>query len=480
MLTREALDAAIPLATRLDEKNVFLMAVENTPLEALVRATRSDIMPAKPVPTDGSRPLMDLDGILYMANCKDRLTGICDHDDALDRFVEMGVNGVRGHVDFARNTVAAAVTDLVDRTNEALRSLSPSTLLGMEVVVHAMPAPLELAQLENSIERFAAASPVEPRLSARLPQLPYTELLELMGSGAGGVDKEVQAWLATMGESFLTSLWEAVFTQKPVGLNARAVTFNTFVQDRVNGVANALAIFLLARKLVEQPIEGVEMPLQAFENLMAEFRNQAALRLKYALEEQARIVKNGELVRMSDARVTVVNEKVYRAWIEAGGDNEVLFGNQLQARPFMMQRDLDDNSVTLKAAWTRHALLTATIENNRKFSRTKEILDQQFRAQLKEITADDAIVQGNAELVLSKFRSELAAAKEGDLQDLYSLCLKLVCRSRFPHTAAEELLCTIQRVQCENPKIDVREAAAIAVLKYIACWVATQFKVRSR
>lgn len=480
MLTREALEAALPLATRLDEKNVFLMAVENTPLEALVRATRSDIMPAKPVPTDGSRPMMDVEGILYMANCKDRLTGICDHDEALDRWVDIAVTGVRGHVDFARNTVSAAVTDLVDRVNEALRSLSPSTLLGMEVKVHSSPAPLDLAQLENSIERFAAQSPAEPRLSARLPVLPYTELLELMGSGAGGVDKEVQAWLAIKGETFLTSLWEAVFTQSPVALNARAVSFNTFVQDRENGVDNALAIFLLARKLVEQPIEGVEMPLQAFENLMAEFRNQAALRLKYALEENVRIVKNGELVRFSDARVSVVNEKVYRPWIEAGGDNEVLFGNQLQPRPFMMQRDLDDNAVALKAAWTRHAVLTATVENNRRFSRTKEILDQQFRAQLKEITAEDAIVQGNAELVLSKFRSELAAAKEGELKDLYALCLKLVCRSRFPHTAAEELLSTIQRIQCENPKVDVREAAAVAVLEYIAGWVATQFKVRAR
>jgi len=480
MLTREALEAALPLAGRLDDRNVFLTAVENTPLQALVSATRSDLLPVKPVPTDGSRPYLDVDSILYMANCKDQLTGICDHDEVLDRWVDVAVKAVRGHVDFARNTVAAAVTDLVDRTNEAIRALSPSSLLGMEVQPYSMPEPLELAQIEGSIQRFAAASVIEPRLASRAPVLGYNDLLALIGSGAGSVDQSVQAWLATKGETFLTSLWEAVFTQAPVGLNARAKSFNSFIQDPSYGVDNALAIFLLARKLVDAPIEGVQMPLQAFENLMAEFRNQAALRLKYALEEGERIVRNGKLVRSCDSRLTIVNERVYRSWIEAGGDNEVLFGNSLRPRPFMTQRDIDENAQALKAAWTRHALLTTTVESNRRFSRTKEILDQQFRAQLKEIVEEDPIVQGQSELVLSKFRAELAAAREDDLKDLYALCLKLECRSRFLHTAAEQLLSSIQRIQCENPKIDVREAAAVAVIEYVASWVATQFKPVTR
>lgn len=478
MLTREALESALPLATTLDSRNVFLTPVENTPLQALVIATRSDIVPV--VPTDGGRFSIDLENILYMANCKDRVTGACDHDQALDNVVAVAAEAVRGHIQFARNVAAAAVTDLADKTCDALRALTPSSLLGVEVQVFNYPAPLEAGQLEASVQRFADDVPNEPRLAARLPARTYTELLEIIGSGSGALDKDVQAWLATKGETFLTSLWEEVFTQKQASLTDAAKSFFTFTEDRENGIDNALAIFLLARKLVEAPIEGVEMPLPAFENLMAEFRGQAGLRLKRAYAEMDQINKLGILVRSVTQRVTVVNDKVYRGWIEAGGDNEVLFGNMMDTVPQTLVSNIDAKAPALKAAWTRHATLTATVENNRRFSRTKAILDSTFRAQLAEISADDETVRNNVDLVLSRFRDELETAREKDLEDLHGLCLRLVCRSRFPHTSAEEILSGIARIECENPKIDVREAAAVAVIEYIAKWVATQFKVTMR
>ena len=59
MLTREAIQSALPLTEALDERDIFLTPVENTPLASLVRATRSDILPNKVVPTDGSEPSAD-------------------------------------------------------------------------------------------------------------------------------------------------------------------------------------------------------------------------------------------------------------------------------------------------------------------------------------------------------------------------------------------------------------------------------------
>jgi hypothetical protein len=479
MLTREALEAAIPLATVLDDHNVFLAPVENTPLAALVNATRSDVL-SNVVRTDGARMQLDLENILYMANCKDSVTGLCDHDVEMDRWVEIAAKAVQGHMQFARSTVAAAVGDLAEKTCNTLQALTPSSLLGMEVKVYAFPEPLQSGQLESSVVRFAAELADEPRLGMRMPMLGYAELLDLASSGSGSFDKDVQTWLAAKGETFLTSLWEEVFTQKQAALNSAAKSFFTFTEDRECGVDNALAIFLLSRRLVEAPIEGVEMPLQQFENLAADFRNQAASRLQRAFAEMDTIVKTSTLVRSATDRVTVVNDKVYRAWIEAGGDNEVLFGNMLQSPVVVTVDNINARAAEFKSSWLRHAALTATVENNRRFSRTKEILEKTFVGQLNEIGAEDETVRANLDLTLSRFRDELASAKESDLEDLYGLCLRLVCRSRFPHTNAEEILSGIERIKRENPKIEVREAAAVAVIEYVAKWVSSQFAITRR
>jgi hypothetical protein len=72
---------------------------------------------------------------------------------------------------------------------------------------------------------------------------------------------------------------------------------------------------------------------------------------------------------------------------------------------------------------------------------------------------------------------ELSEVSEIDMKDLWSVSLKLVCRSRFDHTQAERILSGIEEVKRDNPSIDVREAAAVSMIKYVAYWVSSQLKL---
>ena len=479
MLTREALNASLPLTEKLDSLNLYLVPVVGTPLEALVNATRSDSNFV--VRTDGGDCAPDIDSIEYIANCKDDATGASCHDAAMDDIVEVATKAVQGHITFAKTVVAPAVQDLVEKTAQSLNELTPSVLLGMEVVQYGLPSPLANSALESSVRRFAETPFDVPKLVMKSPDLGLADIKALFNSGSAGLDRDIEEWLAGKGDSFVQAVWSSVFQVKQYdSIDAPAKTFRDYIEDRVDGVDWALAIFLISRKLVDAPIEGIEMNLDLFESTAVEFRNQAGARLVRALDEDAQVAKSGVLVRSHTDRVTVVNASVYRSWIEAGGENEVLFGNLLTQPAHYTVDQINANAAGLKADWNRHAALTATVESNRKFDRTKSVMERHFTSQLAAITGDDIAVLGNAEGVLKAFRDQLELVNEDDVSDLYALALRLVCRSRFAHTDAERILAGIERIKRENPTVDVREAAAVSVIEYVAHWVGTQFKVQSR
>ena len=90
---------------------------------------------------------------------------------------------------------------------------------------------------------------------------------------------------------------------------------------------------------------------------------------------------------------------------------------------------------------------------------------------------EERALVGDAHRVGSRFGELLEEVRENELDDLYSLALRLVCEARFSHTDARTILAGIERVKRENPSVDVREAAAISVIEYVATWASKQFRV---
>jgi hypothetical protein len=196
-----------------------------------------------------------------------------------------------------------------------------------------------------------------------------------------------------------------------------------------------------------------------------------------ALTELDNINKNGVLIRSVNKNVTTVNGSVYDSWITAGGENEILFGNSLNSSTIVSVQDFNEKGAELKALWNRHAVLTATVERNRTFTRTKEVLLKHFNEQMRTITEGDEATLENRARITEAFEVCLQGLREDELNDLWDACLKLLCASRFAKTDARRILLGIERVKKENPNIDVREAAAISVIEYVADWIASQLQV---
>lgn len=472
MLSQEALIASTPLASLLDQRKLHLVPIQGTPLEALVAASR--VQTTLP----GSDYVIDPALTATVANAKDAATGICDHDPVMDDIVHVAANAVREHIAFAKSVVAPSVQDLVEKTLQTLAEPVSGGTLGMEVIVKELAAPLAQPQLEKEIRRFDETPFDSPALQMRCPDLSAQAVAELMQVGQPSVDEAIAQWLETKGEGFVQCVWECVFQVKVLETSDTNVrTFSTYVNDRDQGADYALAIFLIARKLVETTLDGVEMTLVQYQDLAASYRDQAAMRLVSVLNDYDRTNRNGMLVASTSNQTVTVNGAVYQNWIADGGENEVLFGMLLSGEPVFAVDQINAQAETLKAAWSRYATLQQVVERNRRYDRTKAALARHFASQLAGMAEEERALVGDAHRVGSRFGELLEEVRENELDDLYSLALRLVCEARFSHTDARTILAGIERVKRENPSVDVREAAAISVIEYVATWASKQFRV---
>lgn len=476
MLSREAINSVVPLTAVLDKNKLMIVPVQNSPLETLVGATRSG---SQFVQREGEGFVLYESEIEYIANAKDDVLKVSQHDMAMDDVCQSVADAVRGHMVFARTVVLPALTELVEGVSRDLAALTPSTLLKMEVAV-VNPNPLVLDNgFETLVRKFSEVPFDNPSLMMKLPTLAVGEIVELMKTGAASIDELIVQWIAEKGDSFVIDVWENIFQMKQSDLNENEVrTLRTFIGSQDEKIDMTVAVFLLANKLFDNPPAGTEMTLAAFNDLIVDYRNQAASTISYAIDEINRVMVAKELVRSIDGSKTKVFGPVYRDWIENGGSNEVLFGNTLERNPLITVDAINESASRLKAGWDRHAALTATVEANRRFVRVKELLLINFEKQLRNLT-DEEKTKVSYETTMPKFRELLNSISEGEVQDIWALCLKLLCRSRFYYSSAEEILTNIEEVKKQNPSIEVREAAAVAMIKYIARWVAYQFEVKS-
>lgn len=496
MLSIKALEAAIPLTQRLDAADRVLTVVPNTPLAALVNSTfvanGAYMGNQVTATTHGSTaPMNDSDGeyrpdlftIVYMTNAKDDVISECAHDTAMDEITEVATQAVVGHINVARTLVAPAVLELTERTAAKIAGLTASSIANKEVIVSEYPAPLANNSLEQLTSKWANTAIEDPELQLRLPYQSPEQIADLLKTGIASLDGDVAAWAGGKGDEFFAAIWSTFFHDS--GTTPRMFSdksFRSIISDRDIGTDAALAVFLLANKLFDDgPLEGTEMALEKYNDLTSRFRNQAAGQLERITESYARALKIGSMILKRDDRSITVSGPVYRKWLSEGGSNEILLGLLVDGGMDSLAVDITSKAAEYERKWSNFSAYTMAAENNNRYVSMKEALSNEFRAQLMEVALDEGLdpmtAKANRDNLVDSFNEELEHVKLGEFDNLYELCLKLLCRTRFVNTDAEALLSNIEIICRDNPKLSAREAATVAEAQYIINWVREQFTV---
>jgi len=362
------------------------------------------------------------------------------------------------------------VAEFADHVMEAQAQMADKIAYDFEICTYGMPAPLADESIMGSIKKAEHITMDKFELPfMALGAIAPGALVELVKTGQTGTDAAITDWVNSRGENFLQQVWDQTFAASTL----RAVTDDVYFADTEEGNDNLLAVFLMCRNLLDNPLEGTTMSLHAFNARVHDLRMQVATRINARLESYERSVKNGTLVLSSFQRKIVVNEAAYTKWLKDGGSNDVLFGNALSNNPASTAEEIDKNADASKAAWRSFLALQGVDHENRMFTRMKELAEIEF-GRLLAAASHDEIPLNERENIVKRFKEQLAMTRTDELKNVYCWSLRLVAKSIFWKKDAYRILKDICDVREANPDLDRAQAGAIAAINYIAYWVSMQ------
>lgn len=405
-----------------------------------------------------------------------------EHDSTMDTAIKKIAELVRGHIKFARSIAAPVVSEFGNLLTERLSNAVVSTAMDFKVVEAGAPIFMESERFQNEILFFGDKIAPVPLKQILFKEQTYEQILELIKTGDNKLDTLIIAWLAEFDHTEVINMFNQLF-----GYNDnRAIPYNKIEQSSLFDTIKYLGfVYLVARKGYMDPREGtLGIQVSEFNIQCAGLRDWAAGALKRALSRLDLYDRVGTLILHTDARsktVTVYNRN-YVKFLENGSVEEVL-ATLLVGGSILTLKDIEANREKLLQTWKSYHSLSVAEEQLKKFELFKEILKTSYfgikhefePAEMEYIQATPSFMN-ETEKRVDAFINTLTIK---DMDDVYGVALRLVCRVRFYYTSAEEILSNIDMVmKASGDKLEPREAGLIATIQYVAKFLATQIVVR--
>lgn len=476
MLTLQAAESAYQTTQELDRKGIAVMATPRSLLATLVASTYINYDPV----VQNGEFYHDIGAMCYKTDEASTSSGYSEHTASMEEISDLIAEKVRNHLFFTRTVVAPFVDAYATRLIQAADLVTGNPDNGVEVVINNQAGPLCEPVLVDSILRSKEVVYVRPLLGMNLPEQDDNQIRALMMTGNASVDASINDYFASKETGWLASRWKTVFCREMIPAAGQAsVTsagLDAFISGR-NNVDTALMVFLVSRRIWNNPLPETDMAIDVYSNEMVLFRNQAALRLCIELERIERDTQSGVLITGTEnvglSRRIIVNGVLYREFLKAGGSNEVLLGNALAQTQHARVKDLIDNKATLEAIWERHHAANRAYYDQKRLLQMRDVLVVEWEALTREYSAEDFPIpeRASANAMVRRLAQRVTPR---DLDDLSTLALAIACKSRFYKSAAFELLTGIARAKTNNPNISTQEAAAIATTEYVCRWIGKQ------
>ena len=482
MIQKENILTAVGLAEMLAERGQTVLAKPSTVVAEMVKLTNQDVL-------GHSRD----DFTIYAENVENLTTGTLDvpsqHDMYIDSVRAQIGKAVRSHISFAKNVVKPLVVDYAEGVIQYVNEFKyPNACDQFSVVVADLPELLEDEGFVDTLNKYVNKSIITPEKRPSLGKKTGEELLSLMLTGDREADQAITAWYSRLGNDYFVNLWENTFRSNETDREILSyVGYNDILSaDLFAKTDYALAIYLWATKLFDVVEDGMAgMSMAGYQECIAQTRDFAGALLTNSISrtsgyESSKILVIGMEPEKQTAKVF---GKVYRNWLASGGTVETILGLIVSGRSVTTQVAVDEVRPQLLAAWQTHSTFFTAAESNKRFDYFKDALIVKFKQLMQNLTAEEReFTDSTTDYMVSvdkRFIVELEKLRSNEMDDVYGVALKLLCRSRFYYTDAEAILSDIVEAAKANPNVDVREAALIATLNYVSDYVAAQMTLQT-
>ena len=483
MIRVQNAQTAIDLAQEFDRRGLGIGCKEDSILHSLHSAATIDFIHPTASAPNGYMPTAE--DIVAESSIVPEGADRSAHDSELEEATIVVADGIRQQVSFAKNTVRPLVAALVEAVESGLKAMPLDATFNPEIIRVTLPQPMLANSLGDLVSQYSSVTYFPLSQPIGLDALDDAGVEALLMTGSKAVDGDIAAWISTKGISFFTNVYRVVFT-RDAGVDG---SFTSIIDKKTDGVDAALACFLMAKNLFDNPPSGVEMSLNEWKRVVGDVLAQSGLRLAQASEQVARQEQAGQLILTYSKDAVHVVGSVYDRWVDGGGQPAALFGNVLSDNPTFYAGAINEGASEYKGIWENlNRLLTMTLLN-RRYRDTMELLRFKSEALLADhldacfgqlangstLSFETPVVK-EAMQRINTFIDGITIDQLGD-GCVWPICTALVAGCIFYYASAQQILEGIDVAAKANPDAPVEEAALISVIEYIVDWVVDQLYV---
>lgn len=477
MLSNHSLDAAVGLASVLEEQGVALGVAGDTPLSELVEIT--SVPRNNSALREGVETPFSVETELQELSTQRGPLGISEHDVLMEKITDITAQAVGAALSIARNDIGGmvrrVVSEVEERTDGDLTAFA-GTLQVKPVYHHKI---WRNPSLEALVGRWND-SPPPTGVDSPVRDIGCGELEDLSAifkTGITGLDTDIQAMLDTLGEPNLQELISK-FYRNSTGYN---------IPHELQFVGlktpfTLILIHLVAVHFENETPNTENMTLEEFNHYNTLIKVESGRMIAKRLNLLDRAVARKQLVvsypnsdeiyekaRFNDTAYVEVNQVVYERWLEEGGCPEILWGDALGNQV----RDYDAllaNGDRLKRIYMQFEQNQRLAHKNQIFNRLQKYIGAAISKEIQGL--DFEAFPCSAEEMQNKLSKHISHMCATDVENLWETVRHIVCNTIFDHTHGLLILSEFDRLASKDEDSDKLEIAFMVGVNYATDWVA--------
>lgn len=464
-------------AKHLVDDCVSLKGQPNSPLGVFIDATTRTCEPSVSYDPAWHASHGDAEAISTIARCLEHYD-ISPLEDAMVATTAKNIGeAICVHTDYFKNTIKPLIVEYVELVKNRLDD--PFTIVtDYNLIATDLPGPMVDPSFKQEITSNDGGTYANPDYVVNIPVAGPSSIVDKMLTGTKSLDNYIAAWAGSLGDVQLTRMWEQLYTGKGEKLI-------TLVEDNWFGPEYALMAYLSSRRMHDEIPDGVVMNLSTFKTVMTQIRDAAAIRLSHVYERDDAFIKSGLLILKTNAGSMDIKLHAgnYKRYINEGGKNEIIIGSLLDGGGIKTISELQNNADKYYKTYERNESIAGATRKLNAFNVLREALQSVFVDLLTNPSAREVEARSTFNLtvdgMIASAQKVIYKLDGSDLKDIFTACLKVMCRARFNYTDAEKFLTSMHEVGLLKPTIDPNEAAYLALCELVGDYLTNQIVVIS-
>jgi hypothetical protein len=319
-----------------------------------------------------------------------------------------------------------------------------------------------------------------------LPVKDKEEIFQYLLTNQKATDELILPWASLLTGDFLQRVWVSFFTRV-----ASIDSKNLFSFDSVGNVGITqridigLCLYLISTRLQAQ-VEKTDddISLVKYNLYLSQMKDYAASLLWSSVNTFSMFEKAGTLIIGTglDRKSVLVNESVYKSFLEQGGTPECILGVVCSHRDLKAADIILSQKDDLEKTWQSYVVYFNAAEINKRIEYFRDFIVIKINSivngnKIKEIEEYKTENSGYDQNLKSRLMAYVNSLTLSDLDCPADIGLEITGKCIFYFTDSYKILKGIEEAHKSNPNIDVREAALLSTIFYISDFVADQLTV---